>query len=110
LALAQVLGVDALANWQRFNGDWIVSGSDPTSFRPWIIGKAPIVYASTGWLAAILGIGASGLVWRIPIVVEDPQAVGTGLVNGSDRAGALERGGISESEQTQLKMTENREM
>jgi len=107
LALAQLLGVDALANWQRFNGDWIVSGSDPTSYRPWIIGKAPIVYASTGWLAAVLSIGASGLVWRIPRVVEDQQASGAGLVNGNDKAGALEKGNISGEGRTQLNMTED---
>jgi hypothetical protein len=86
LVLAQFYGLEGLVQSAMPNADFASDGNLPTSVGPWVQGKASLVYASVGWLAAVLAAGAVFVVWGVPSFAVG-QTVYTAINTGDGHGG-----------------------
>jgi hypothetical protein len=66
LVLAQFYGIEGLIQSAMPNADFAGDGNLPSSVGPWVQGKASLIYASVGWLVALLTAGSVFIVWGVP--------------------------------------------
>jgi hypothetical protein len=64
--IGSLIGLHALVDEQRSQGDWIVTGSDPSDITPWVMGTAGAGYATASWMCALAAMMGCLLIWGLP--------------------------------------------
>ena len=82
LMLAQFYGYMGLIQDAQPNGEFALTDSLPNNVGPWVQGIASLIYASVGWLAALLAAGGVCMVWGVPNLGVGEQEYSTAEMEG----------------------------